>query len=56
MQKVEPCAGGGAPGTGRTTMAQWLAHAWNAGADRVPAEAVATLLAPNERGDGRILE
>jgi hypothetical protein len=36
----------GAPGTGKTTAAQWVAHAWNAGADRVPAEAVAALLAP----------
>ncbi len=36
----------GAPGTGKTTVAQWVAHAWNAGADRVPAEAVAALLAP----------
>lgn len=36
----------GAPGTGKTTVAQWVAHAWNAGADRVPAEAVAAHFAP----------
>lgn len=39
----------GAPGTGKTTVAQWVAHAWNAGADRVPSEAVVL------RDDGREL-
>lgn len=36
----------GAPGTGKTTVAQWVAHAWNARLERVPTEGVATLLAP----------
>ncbi len=36
----------GAPGTGKTTVAQWVAHAWNANLVRISTDGVAALLAP----------